>query len=204
MRTHIPLVANTPEPEDWRCVLACIRMVLQAYTPEHDKEWSELDTIARHEAGKGTWFAPLLKYLSDAGYTIRAIENFNYQRAATEKDAYLKEIYPDTWEWYRDNTNFLKVVDTFPWLGEHTQLREATREDLENALKSGETCMLEVNHYALYEEKGFAPHAVLAYAFDADGVWIQDPGLPAKAEQHIPWGTFMQAWQPRSITAISI
>lgn len=74
--------------------------------------------------------------------------------------------------------------------------RSPGRADLVTELGRGSGIILNVNNNTLNGTDGYNGHFVTLTGADADGVVIQNPGLPPFQDQRVEWRRFLRAWAP--------
>ncbi len=194
----IPFVENP----GGQCVPACIAMVVQHFRPELDFDLAESSELCGYEAGQGAWGIQSLLSLSDLGFEVQWVEDWDIHQFIENPEGYLAEIFDDQemLDYQLEHSNIPLERERAIAYVENKQpfeKRPGTRHDVETLIDDGWLMRLEVNGKPLANQEGYGAHSVLAIGYNNDEVIIHNPDgkYGPKPNQHVEWERFMDAWR---------
>lgn len=201
MRYTVPLVPNSQD-DSTRCMQACMAMVLAYFMPKRRFTMDELDTHSGKKPGKTTWPMAALLWMRELGFEVVNVEACNYEQLLKDRDRYLIDMYgAEVADWALRNSDMEQVYQdaaAFVHGGVQTLVRLPTVADVKHYLNQGYLCICWVNANALYKELGLSGHFILATGFNDEGLYYNDPGLPAAADCFVTDADMEHAWSTPS------
>lgn len=177
-----------PNHEDnMHCAVAVYRMLFDYYQ-HREISWEEMDKMAGFEDHKAAWTVTIWERMSNQGFDIRMIENFDYHRYMQEGEAYLHVYLDDEqYQWQVEHTNILAMQPYIPSFLEKVKVesRSPMLSDIDAMLDDDRLVFLTLNSRALNDRPGYVSHAVLIIAKDGDEYIMHDPGLPPQPYRHV-------------------
>lgn len=192
----VPFISNTPD--DKHCVPVSYMMIIKTFDPSFSMPIEDWAKVTGFEEGKGTWANASLVWLHEHGYEVKHITTFDYPAFVEKQDKYLIELSgEEVGKWMIDHTNMPAEVERTKRLikaGSIIEKREPTQDDIQQLLDSGYLLRANINFAKLAGQDDYVGHSVVIIGYDAAGVYIHDPGLPAIENRHIEWERFEEAW----------
>jgi len=180
--------------DDFHCFQACLKMVLDYFGENYS--FKRLDKITGFKKDKLTWSTKGLLYLSQNGYDIIDVCNFDFKRFAREGEKYLKWYYsPDAYKYQNEYSNFIseqklikKALDS--------KIKLVNKKNINIKLETKKypdyAIIVSVNNFILNKEKGYDSHLVVVTKISSNYVFLNDPGLPAR-KRKVPLKLFNKA-----------
>lgn len=192
---EVPFFSNTPD--DTHCFQAFLRMVLKYFEPEKDFTWRELDRLTAKRAGLWTWPLAGMMWMSDRGYEVVDVEEFDYGRFVEEREGYLLEFYGS-----EGGAEQIAHSDIDQEVAMAQRLLQSglvtkglpTLEMVGGLLDEGYLAGCLVNSRRLNGKNGYVGHFVLVKGMGEEGLTLHDPGLPPAENRPVSFGEFEQAW----------
>ncbi|HKU18418.1 MAG TPA: RluA family pseudouridine synthase [Candidatus Saccharimonadales bacterium] len=181
----VPFYGN--HEDNNHCAVAVYRMLFDHFL-HRQLSWEEADKLAGYKDHKAAWTVTIWERMSNIGFDIRMIEQFDYRRYAKEGTAYLHEyLPPEEYAWQIEHANLLDILPYIPRFLEkvHVEGRRPTLQDIDDMLEDDRLVFLTLNSRVLDNEPGFASHAVLILKRDGDDYIMHDPGS-AVADKQFP------------------
>jgi len=175
---NIKLYSNLKDNS--HCFQACLKMSLNYFGKNYS--FKKLDEITGFKKNKTTWSTKGLLYLSEHGYKIINICNFNFKRFAHDGEKYLKYYYtPDAYIYQKKYSDFKKEQKlTKKVLKSKIKLINKPKITLTNLKKYKNYLIIaSVNSNALAKKKGYINHSVVITKITNKYIYFNDPGLPA-------------------------
>lgn len=198
---QVPLVSNSPD-DPTRCMQACMAMVLGYFMPKRQFSMNELDMHSGKKPGKATWPMAALLWMRELGFEVVNIEACNYARLITERDWYLVAMYgEEVATWAIRNSDMEQVyADASAFISGSikSMVRLPTVGDIKEYLTQGYLCICWVNSKALHKRPGLSGHFIVATGCTDEGLFYNDPGLPAAAHCFVANGDMEYAWSTPS------
>ena len=193
----VPFFANTDD--DTHCVQASFRIMLKYFMPECDFSYEQLDEMSQKQAGKGTWWPPLLLEIRKLNFSVKDIESFDYLAFYEQGESYAEKHFPpEVADYHLKQTNLMNIRPMIPEFINKIELetRAATINDVETLLRAGWLVGLGVNSRVLNNKPGYVGHVVVVFGFDAktNHFWLHDPGLPPKPNRPISRQKLEESW----------
>lgn len=182
---RIPFYPN--DADNKHCMVACYRMLFDHFLGKRVSQ-TDMERYVGFENGRAAWTLKPNTTMAKAGFDIRMIEPFDYQRYAEMGDAYLDELYtPAAAAWAREYSN---IADIFPDIPEFLQTvnvacRRASLDDIDAMLAEERLVFVTLNSRVLEGKEGYANHAVLILQRDQNTYILHDPGLPPNPYRHV-------------------
>lgn len=172
-------------------------MVLGYFEPGYVIDWETLDTVTAKAPGLWTWPMAGLLWLKKRGYDVCNIEVFDYDSFASKGKDYLAQVYGQ--EVAESQARHSRIEDEQDRARLFSQLiateqRIPSYVDVKKLLDQGFLIIVNINACALEEQTGYSGHIVLITAYDAEGLVLQDPGLPPHPERRVAYTVFEKAW----------
>ena len=195
MHLKVPFYSNTPD--DTPCFQATLRMVMKYYWPEKEYSWEELDKVTAKVNGMGTWpFAGNI-WLAENGMEVKVIQMFDNQRFVDEGVEYIKEFAGEqVARWQQSHSDISQecvlAKESIKKIPQET--RTPTIEDIKKYLDGGWIPTCNVNSWVLDGKEGYAGHKIAIIGYDDAGLYLHNPGLPPRENQHVSYKAFEKAW----------
>ncbi|HVS79251.1 MAG TPA: hypothetical protein VHD84_03125 [Candidatus Saccharimonadales bacterium] len=193
----VPFFANTHD--DTHCVQAGFRIMLKYFLPERDFSYDQLDKMSQKQAGKGTWWPPILIELQKLGLDVVCIEGFGYKEFYRGGADYVRQLYrSEAADYYLNHSNLMAIRPLIPEFLRKVQVqtRPATFEDLDSLLAGGWLVGINLNAAALNDlgRSDYVGHMVVVFDKQNDGYWLHDPGLKPRPNRHVTRQKLSEAW----------
>lgn len=193
----VPFIEN---PDD-RCVVSVIGMVLAYFMPERKFTMPELEKLCGYEKGRSIWKATSMLGLSQLGFQLYWIEDFDHHKFIDDPTGYLRSILDDeAYQWQVTHGNLDKEAERLKQYidqGLPLEQRRATAKDIKHFLDDSWLVQLDVNANTLSDKPGYEGHSILVIGYDDSGVTIHNPdGVSGnKPNQHVTWELLEKAWK---------
>lgn len=190
----VPFVSN--HEDDMHCYQASLSMIIQYFFPEKDPTFEDLDVETGHTPGNGTWPLQGLQYLRSLGIDVLLITPFSYEDFVKDGVEYIRKEYGDEVATWQDENNDLvsdarMIEELLP--AAKIENRNPNYEDIINYLQE-HPVMCSIDSSVTRGEEEYTGHFVVIRGFDDKGLYINDPGLPARENVHISKELFEKAW----------
>lgn len=221
-----------PDEEDGLSCAAIVLKTFWKYFKQTDLSSEQANEMLGRIPNKPSFgMRSLVRLVTEYGFCIEYIEDFDFEKFAIEGEKYWFEKFRKDYETEKQRKSFFET-----WGDQLKQIREESerfvltarsnpnlsfkrraprKRDLINALKDGCLVKCSVDIIKLRQDpksKNKEPyrHAVLVTGFTPEGVFLYDPGSKPRgiepAELFVEWDLFMEAWDPKigSLTAYSL
>lgn len=182
--------------DDQHCFQAALLMVLSYFFPKRKYSYKEMDHLTGFKKGRNTWDAKGLTWLSEKGFSITRISDFDYQSFADNGADYLKWFWrPEVYDYQKKFSDFTegqrevkKLVRKAHFIHRRPQLK-----DLDTCGKDVSCIQLaSVNACALDGRRGFTNHTVVIENIGKT-ITLSDPGLPPQPHREVSRKAFKKA-----------
>jgi hypothetical protein len=199
-KLQVPFVENP----NTRCVPACVAMVLAYFMPERIFSMPDVEKLCGFRPGpqNGTWPMEHWLRLTEMGFEVRVIEEFDLAKFAEDPRAYLASIIkdPEALAFQTRGEGLDKEAGRardFLARGLPHENRQGTVEDIKQFLDDGWLVRLEVDACTLANQPGYEGHSVLAIGYNDDDIILHNPDgrFGNKPNQHVPWPHLVDAWR---------
>lgn len=190
----VPFVANAQD--DMHCYQACIAMIIKYFDPNRTPNFSQLDIATGHKPGSGTWPLQGFQYLRSMGIDILTITPFSYEDFVTDGVEYIRKQYGDEIaDWQQENNDLAAdakmIAELLPQL--EIEKRDPNYEDILKFIQHYPV-MVSIDSSITRGEDSYTGHFVIIRGCDENGLFINDPGLPARENVHVQRELFEKAW----------
>lgn len=192
---NVPFYANTPD--DTHCFQAALRSVLGYFQPDTSFTWEELDVLTGKKPGMWTWAMTGLLWLQEQGYTVKNIEEFDYEDFAARGKVYLAEAYgADIAEQQAAHAVLADEQKTAREFTKriHHENRLPTFEEAQQLIDQNFVLIANVNSRALNNRAGFVGHYAVIIGYDDADLILHDPGLPPMERRRVSREQFLLGW----------
>jgi len=193
--SDIPFYA---QPDSTSCYQACLKMILASLKPEKEYSWEELYTFCDKKPDKWTWPLRSMINLSQMGFEVINIEQFDYEKFIVNPVIYMEEIFGKEMAEAQDKHSDIpaEVENAKEFIKKiKTEDRIPTISDLKDLLKQDYKLLLNVNTRVLRDREGYAGHAIILKYIDDKKVIINDPdGENGENNEH-SLEKFLKAWE---------
>ncbi len=186
--------------DNLHCTQAVLKSVLKYYFPAKNFSFPYLDKVTNHFKGKYTVDSSTLLFLSELGFEVVYIINYNYPEFAKRGDKYLKEAF--TSEVYKIQKKYTDTKKEQVFAKKFLENKEikflkrgATLNDLKSYYKKNYTLLVSYNPYIIRKEKGYASHLVVITKLTKNYITFHDSGLPPEPNKKVALKLFIQAMQ---------
>lgn len=190
----VPFFGN---PDTTHCFQACIRMLLKYYLPTANYQWDELDRMTGKKEGLWTWPMYGMIQLTEIGFEVVDIEDFDYERFSKEGEPYIKERYGEevgtAQIQHSDIPYEMKNAEQFLKCLKFEQ-RLPDVQDIKGLLSEGYLVICNINGCALNDFPGYSGHFVLIHQIGNSQLLIHDPGLPPHESKKVTPEKFLASW----------
>lgn len=188
-------------------------MILKYYLPDRDFTWEELDKATNKQKDMWTWGMAGLYWLTQQGFEVVVVEDFDYLRFLNEKGSYLIERFGrEIADEQIKNTDIEAEIKWVKPFIDNVNLQNWTAklDEIINFLRNGYLVMVNVNSNSLRDKKGYAGHFLVVRGFDDKHLIVNDPGgAPGIENERITFEQFIKGWSypdesSNNITAIKL
>ena len=190
----VPFVANAKD--DMHCYQACLAMIIKYFDPNRSPNFSQLDIATGHKPGSGTW--PLLgfQYLRSLGIDILTITPFSYEEFVSDGVEYIRRQYGDEIaDWQKENNDLESDAKMIAEILPHLEIekRDPNYEDILRYLRSFPV-MVSIDSSITRGEDSYTGHFIIIRGCNENGLYLNDPGLPARENIFVERELFEKAW----------
>ncbi|MBI3671376.1 hypothetical protein HY249_01115 [Candidatus Azambacteria bacterium] len=198
MMLDIPFYSNLKD--DTHCFQACLKMLLKHYFPNENSSFKYLDKVTFHKKNKWTWNSGALLFLSNMGFSVINIENFDYKQFVEFGEKYLRMIWTDeVFDTQKQYSDFKQERKLAKKLIKNKSIKLKRRwtnmGEVEDLFKKHYLIMISVNPYILKKMNGYAYHLVVITDIDKKYITFHDPGLPSLKNKKVLKTLFLKAMQ---------
>ncbi len=210
MKRKIPFYSNTPD--DTHCFQAAIKSVLKYFLPEKEFSFKKLEKMSAKKEGLWTWATAMMINLHKMGFDLVDIDTFNIQKFIKNGGEYLIEKYGkevgNAQIEHSDINQEKRLFRKYLPLHIHKTTLPSV-SDIKKLVDHGYLVVCLVNSYALNAEKRYAGHFVVIFDYDANNLYMHDPGLPPRPNRKVNFKQFLKAWEypdkkARNLTAYKL
>ncbi|PJE64267.1 MAG: hypothetical protein COU90_03560 [Candidatus Ryanbacteria bacterium CG10_big_fil_rev_8_21_14_0_10_43_42] len=208
-RLDVPLFRNSAK--DIHCVQATLQMILKYFFPQRRYTLKYLDKITYHYPGGWTWDTAALLFLSNLGFEIIIIDEFDFKAFGREGLGYLRSIWDkERFQIESLNTDLRfesQLAQDFLTSPRNMTFhkRKGCREDITTLFHKKYLVVPNINAYVLDNEEGHCGHHVIVTGIDRKGLCFNDAGLPAIKDRYVSWDLFEKSRTEKSnIFAVKI
>ena len=172
----IPFYSN--REDNLSCFLACLRSALE-YFSNKSWSWEELETLTGFQKNKTAWTVKTWTTLSQQGFDINMIEEFDYKKYYDEGESYLSTfLNPEELSWQQEHSNISEIRPFIPEFLKtvHFEQKSPTLKYIDELLDKDYLVIVQLNSSALNDDEGYISHAVLVYDSTEDEYIAHDPG----------------------------
>lgn len=191
----VPFVENSDA--DLHCYQASLSMIIQYFFPDRQPTLDELDVVTGHTPGHGTWPLQGLEYMREQGIDVLLITPFRYDEFVADGVEYIRREYGDeVAQWQDENNDLVSDARTIEKLLPNAKIenRDPCYDDILEYLRK-HPVMCSINSAVARDEDGYTGHFVVIRGCDDDGLFLNDPGLPARENVHVSRELFQRAWE---------
>ncbi len=191
----VPFYSNTPD--NIHCVQACMKMVLEYFSPDKKLSFEEWDKISCHKEGLWTWSMASLIWFKKNNFEVINIEAFEYEHFSNEGEKYIIDFFGEEvgQSQIRHSDIQQEIIISRDFIKEiESEIRVPNIQDIRSLLKNGFVVVCSINANALDDLEGYSGHSIVVKGCTDSGLIIQDPGLPPRQDYEVCDAQFYKSW----------
>jgi hypothetical protein len=172
-------------------------MVLKHFIPHENYDWETLDKLTGKKKNLWTWPLYAMARLTEKGFDVVNIEDFDYVRLSKEGEPYIIERFGKEvgTEQIKNSDISYETKNAEPFLKQcHFEQRIPDLKDINKLLKNGYLLICNVNSCTLNDIEGYSGHFVVVYEIDNAHLTVHDPGLPPHESRKVDHNKFIMSW----------